>query len=286
MSAPSVFGAVVMIAFVVLAVFAGTLAPGDPFASVAPALSPPSRAHALGTDDLGRDLWAGIVHGARTSLTVVVSVTMIAGLIGITIGAIAGSHPGALDDALMRGTEFVQIVPRFFLAVVVIALAGSGLDRLILVLGLTSWPSIARVVRAEALSITRRDFVAAAHALGATPSRVVARHVLPHALPATLVVVSLTAASVVLLEASLAFIGLGDPHAMSWGYLAHNAHHFLRIAWWLVAFPGAAIVLVIVALNLLADGLGDLLDPRAARSAEAAQEVGPVRAVESREPAR
>lgn len=264
-SAGGVIGIVLTLGWVVLAVFAAVLAPVDPFASVASALSPPSATHPLGTDDLGRNVWSGVVHGARTSLLVVAGVTLVASVIGVAVGAVAGVRPGMVDDALMRVTEFVQIVPRFFLAVVVAALAGSGLDRLIMVLGLTSWPVIARVVRAETLSIGRREFVAAAHALGASSSRVVLCHVLPHVLPAALVVISLNAAGVVLIEASLAFIGLGDPRAMSWGYLAQNAHHFLRSGWWLTWFPGAAIVLAVLGLNLLADAVNDVFDPRAPR---------------------
>ena len=253
------------LALVIVAAFAGAIAPLDPFASVAPPLSPPSRAHALGTDDLGRDLLAGIVHGARTSLLVVLSVTLLASVIGVAIGAVAGYRGGSTDDVLMRLTEFVQVVPRFFLAVLVIALFGPGLDRLVLVLGLTSWSAIARVVRAETLSLARREFVEAAHALGAPAARVLARHVLPNALPAAVVVVSVNAGTVILMEAGLGFIGLGDPHAISWGYLANNAQRFLRVAWWMALFPGAAIALAVLGLNLLGDGLNDLLDPRARR---------------------
>ncbi|HEU4371439.1 MAG TPA: ABC transporter permease [Methylomirabilota bacterium] len=249
----------------IVAVFAGAIAPVDPFASVGSPLSPPSRAHTLGTDDLGRDLLAGIVHGARTSLLVMLSVTVLASAIGVSIGAVAGYRAGTTDDVLMRLTEFVQVVPRFFLAVLVIALFGPGLDRLVLVLGLTSWPAIARVVRAETLSLARREFVEAAHALGAPAARVLARHVLPNALPAAVVVMSVNAGTVILMEAGLGFIGLGDPHAISWGYLANNAQRFLRLAWWMALFPGAAIALAVLGLNLLGDRLNDLLDPRAGR---------------------
>jgi peptide/nickel transport system permease protein len=253
------------LALVIVAACAGAIAPVDPFASVAPPLSPPSRAHALGTDDLGRDLLAGIVHGARTSLLVVLSVTLLASVIGVTIGAVAGYRGGSTDDVLMRLPEFVQVVPRFFLAVLIIALFGPGLDRLVLVLGLTSWPAIARVVRAETLSLARREFVEAAHALGAPAARVLTRHVLPNALPAAVVVVSVNAGTVILMEAGLGFIGLGDPHSISWGYLANNAQRFLRLAWWMALFPGAAIALAVLGLNLFGDGLNDLLDPRARR---------------------
>ena len=251
---------------IVLALLANTLAPADPFASVAQPLSSPSRGHVFGTDDLGRDVLTGIIHGARTSLLVVTSVTVLAVLIGGAVGALAGYRVGIVDDALMRVTEFVLTVPRFFLAVVVIALFGAGMDRLILVLGLTSWPAIARVVRAQTLSLVRREFVDAARALGATDTRVLLRYVLPGALPPALVVISTNAAGVILMEAGLSFIGLGDPSRMSWGYLANNAQRFLRVAWWVALFPGAAIALAVLGLNLLGDAFNDLLDPRTPRS--------------------
>ena len=241
-----------------VAVLADVIAPGDPFASVAPPLSPPSRAHWLGSDDLGRDLLSGVVHGARTSVVVTLTVTVIAALIGIAVGALAGSGGAGVDDWLMRATEAVQVVPRFFLAVVVIALFGPGLDRVVLVLGLSSWPATARVVRAQTLSLVRREFVDAARALGASAPRLLVGHVLPNALPAAAVVLSVNAASVILLEAALGFIGLGDPRAISLGYLANNAQRFLRVAWWMAVFPGATIALAILALNLLGDALAEL----------------------------
>lgn len=258
-------GLILTLALIALALLADLLASPDPFASVAPPLLAPSRAHAFGTDDLGRDVLAGVIHGARTSLLVVASVTALAAVIGVAAGAVAAYQAGFVDDILMRVTDFVLIVPRFFLAVVVIALFGAGVDRLILVLGLTSWPAIARVVRAQTLSLVRREFVDAARALGATDTRVLLRHVLPAALPAALVVISTNAAGVILLEAGLSFIGLGDPHRMSWGYLANNAQRFLRVAWWVALFPGVAIALAVLGLNLLGDALNDLLDPRGRR---------------------
>jgi peptide/nickel transport system permease protein len=255
-------GLVLTLAFLTAAALADRIAPIDPFSSVGAPLQSPSRSHPLGTDDLGRDLLAGIVHGARTSLLVMVSVALVAAFIGVAVGIVAGYGGGLVDDLLSRLTEFVQVLPRFFLAVVVIALFGHGLEGLVLVLGLTSWPWIARVARAEALSLRRREFVDAARSLGASTPRILLRQVLPHALPATVVVVSLNAASVILLEAGLSFLGLGDPSRMSWGYLVNNAQKFLRVAWWMAAFPGAAIVLAVLGLNLLGDALTDLLDPR------------------------
>lgn len=250
-----------------MALFAGQIAPNDPFRTVAGPLQPPSVAHPMGTDDLGRDVLSGVVHGARTSMLVVVSVVGLSTLVGVTVGAVAAFRGGIADDALMRITEVFQSVPRFFLAVVVVALFGSGLEKLILVLGLTSWPMVARVVRAETLSLKQREFVEAARSLGARERRILVRHVLPNALPSTVVVVTLTGATVILLEASLGFLGLGDPTVMSWGYLASNAQRFLRVAWWMALFPGAAIFVAVLGLNLLGDAVNDLLNPLGRRLA-------------------
>jgi peptide/nickel transport system permease protein len=257
-------GIVVTCGLLAVALVAGRIAPADPFASVGPVLSSPTPTHPMGTDDLGRDLLSGVVHGTRTSLLLALIVSVLTGVIGVVVGALAAWEGGRVDDALMRVTEFVQVVPRFFLAVIVIALFGPGLDRLALLLALTSWPWIARVVRAEVLSLKQREFVEAARSLGAGRSRVLFREVLPNALPPVVVVVSLNAASVILIEAGLSFLGLGDPDVVSLGYLATNAQRFLRVAWWMAAFPGATITLAVVGLNLLGDGLNDVLNPRGA----------------------
>ena len=225
----------------------------------------PTLAHPMGTDDLGRDLFSGVLYGTRTSLLLAILVSALSGAIGIAVGSTAAWQGRRVDDALMRFTEFVQIVPRFFLAVVFVALLGPGLDRLVLLLGLTSWPWIARVVRAEVLSLKEREFVEAARSLGAGHVRVLLREVLPNALPPVVVVVSLGAARVILIEAGLSFLGLGDPDVVSLGYLANNAQRFLRVAWWLAAFPGAAIALAVLGLNLVGDGLNDALNPRGER---------------------
>jgi peptide/nickel transport system permease protein len=257
MGSGAALGLAITVAVVALAALADRLAPAGPFATVGPALAPPSAAHLLGTDDLGRDLLAGIVHGARTSLLVVAAVAALTFALGVGVGALAGFRGGLLDETLMRAAELVQVVPRFFLAVLVVALFGPGLDRIVLVLGLTSWPATARVVRAETLSVQARAFVEAARALGAPPRRLLLRHILPVVLPPAIVVLAATAGTVILLEASLAFLGLGDPTRMSWGYLANNAQRFLRVAWWMAVFPGAAIAAAILGLNLLADALND-----------------------------
>jgi peptide/nickel transport system permease protein len=255
-------GLVLVGSVVLTAMLAPVLAPTDPFAITGPSLAPPSSAHPMGTDALGRDTFSGVVHGARTSLTVVGGVGALVLLIGVTVGTVGGYRGGRLDDVLMRGAEFVQVLPVFFMAIIVIALFGPGLDRLILVLGATYWVVLARVVRAEVLALREREFVEAARAGGASPVRIVVREILPNALPAGIGYLGLLLAQVLLIEASLGFIGLGDPNVVSWGSLASEAQQFLRVAWWLSVFPGLAIVVAVLGLNLLADALNDVLGGR------------------------
>lgn len=257
-----ILGILITVAVFAVAIFADVLAPGSPFQPVGPALHPPSTAYPMGTDDLGRDLLAGIIHGARTSLLVAVLVGIVALVIGVSVGTVSGYRGGLVDDALMRFTELFQVLPRFFLAIVVIAVLGPGIDRLILVLGLTSWAILARVVRAEVMSLRQREFVEASIASGASAARVVVREILPNALPAMVVFLGLLLAQVILLEASLGFIGLGDPSNISWGYLAGQAQSFLRVAWWMSFFPGMAIVVAVLGLNLLGDAFNDVLGGR------------------------
>ena len=254
-------GLAIVTLFGFVAVFADQIAPGDPFdTSAGPALSPPSSHHLMGTDNLGRDLASGIVHGANTSMTVILSVLAISAVIGISVGAVAGFYGGVVDVLLMRLAEVFQVVPRFFLALLVIAYFGPGIDKLILLLGLTSWPFLARVVRGEALSIRRREFVESARATGASSLRILVRQVIPNLLPVAVVVLTLFASRIILIEAGLAFLGLGDQNRISWGTLANNAQQFLQLAWWMAVFPGLAIALSVVGLNLLGDAVSDALE--------------------------
>lgn len=248
-----VAGTAITALVLLVAAFANVLAPADPFTLVGPPLAGPSAEHPFGTDALGRDLLSGVIHGARTSVVVVGWTGFIVVVIGVAVGTVSGYVGGRLDDALMRLTEFFQVLPRFFLAIVVLALWGPGIDRLIIVLGLTSWAVLARVVRSEVFSLRYRPFVEAALVTGASPTRVAIREILPHAMPATIAYLGLILAQVLLLEASLGFLGLGDPSVMSWGYLAGQAQRYLRVAWWLSVFPGIAIVIAVLGLNLLGD---------------------------------
>lgn len=246
----------------VTALLAPVIATTDPYALTGPALAPPSLAHLMGTDALGRDMFSGVVYGARTSLLVAFAVGSLAFVCGVGIGMLAGYRGGLLDDVLMRITELFQVLPRFFLVVVAIALFGPGIDRIVLILGLTSWPVLSRVVRGVVLTMRDLDFVRAAEATGATEARILWHEVLPNVLPSALVLLGLLFGQVLLIEASLGFLGLGDPNALSWGVLAGQAQGFLRVAWWLPLFPGLAITVTVLGLNLLADALSAALGSR------------------------
>lgn len=256
-------GLALVLVAVATATFSGAIAPRDPFDTYAgPSLSAPSRDHLMGTDNLGRDLLTLVVHGTRTSMIVVFWVVLISSAVGIAVGSVCGFRGGLLDDLMMRVTEMFQLIPRFFLALLVISFWGRGLDKLIILLGLTSWPFLARIVRAEAIRLRGQTFVESACSAGASSARILVRHVIPNLLPPVVVVIALFASRVILIEAGLAFLGLGDPDRVSLGYLANNAQEFLRLAWWMAVFPGVAIVVITLGLNLLADAVNDVLRAR------------------------
>ncbi len=236
-----------------VALFAPWLTHLDPFALTGGPLAPPSAQHLMGTDALGRDVFSGLAWGARTSLFVAISVSTLTMLCGLAVGVMSGYAGGWVDDLLTGVTALLQVIPRFFLVIVAVALAGPGLDRLIITLGLTSWPVLARVVRNDIVALQQMDFVIAAQASGASRARVIWRSLLPHVMPSATVVIGLLLGQILLLEASLGFLGLGDPGTMSWGLIAARAHEFTRVAWWLPLFPGLAICLTVVGINLLVD---------------------------------
>ena len=207
-------------------------------------------------------MFSGVLYGARTSLLVAALVSALTLACGMLVGMIGGYMGGWIDDVLFRVTELMQVLPRFFLVIVVLALVGPGIDRLVLTLGLTSWPVLARVVRGEVLALRHADFVIAAEASGATSTRILWRSILPHVLPSAFVVIGLLFGQVLLLEASLGFLGLGDPNVMSWGLLAGQAQPLLRVAWWLPLFPGLAITFAVLGVSLLADALSASLGGR------------------------
>jgi len=259
-----VLGALLLVLLSGAAITAGTITAGSPFKAAGTPLRSPSAAHWLGTDDLGRDVLTRVVYGGRVSLLVGVMVAVTSAVVGTAVGASAGFFGGATDDVLMRITETVQAMPRFFLAIIVAALFGNRVWVIGLLLGLTFWPPTARLLRAQILSLREREFVLAARTIGASESRILWRHVLPHALPIVLVSAALQVGSAMLVEAGLSFLGLGDQSAVSWGAMLNAAQMFVRTAWWMSLFPGLAITMAVLGANLSADGLQDMLDPRRA----------------------
>lgn len=266
----AVVGLVLTVAFVLVAALADVIAPDDPFSFAGLPFEPPSDAHWLGTDDLGRDVLAGVVHGARTSLLVGVAVAGASLVIGTLVGGVAGFAGGRVDDLLMRLTELSQVLPRFFLALTVVALFGPGLTNLVLVLALTSWELTARVARSGVLAVKQLDFVTAAEALGSSPGRTLRTHVLPNTIAPVVALASLQVGGAILIEAGLSFLGLGDPNVISWGYMLNNAQAFVRRAWWMSVFPGLAVAVAVLGVNLLGDALNDYWNPRSRSSGPSA----------------
>ena len=265
----AVVGLVLSGAFVLVAALGGLIAPTDPFSFVGTPFEPPSPQHWLGTDDLGRDVFAGVVHGARTSLLVGVAVAGASLIIGTVVGGVAGFAGGKVDDLLMRLTELSQVLPRFFLALTVVALFGPGLTNMVLVLALTSWELTARVARSGVLAVKELEYVTAAEALGSSSWRNLRTHVLPNTIAPVVALASLQVGGAILIEASLSFLGLGDPNVISWGYMLNNAQSFVRRAWWMSVFPGMAIAVAVLGVNLVGDALNDFWNPRSRSSAGA-----------------
>jgi peptide/nickel transport system permease protein len=246
----------ILVAIVVIGViFAPLFTSTDPMALSPDTLLEPSWAHPLGTDDLGRDGLARVLYGGRVSLLIGLFSAALSVVLGMTIGMVAGFFGGALDEVLMRITEAFQILPKLLVAVVVVSLIGSGLANEVLVIGLLSWPVTARVIRGRVQVIRHEEFIAAAEMSGASWLRVLTRHVAPNVFSFLLVSASLQVASAIMSESFLSFLGLGDPSHPSWGLLLQQGQLFLNEAWWLTTFPGIALAMTILGLNLLGDGL-------------------------------
>jgi peptide/nickel transport system permease protein len=247
---------------VAVAAAAPLLAPTSPFAIVSKPFSPPFGEFLLGTDSLGRSLLAGLIHGARTSLLIAIIATLAAVAFGTLIGSVAGFYGGIIDDVLMRLSEFFQTIPSFIFAIVLVAILAPSAYSLVIAIATVSWPPIARVVRGEVISIKSREFVQAAIVIGQRDIAILVSQVLPNALSPLIVTGSLLVANAILIESALSFLGLGAPDLMSWGFQIGAGRAFLRDAWWLVTVPGVAILLTVLAINLVGEGLNDALNPR------------------------
>jgi len=260
----AISGLVLVLGLFAVALLARWLAPYDPdFIDLKQVLMPPSPAHLLGTDTLGRDVLSRIIFGARVSLLVGFVAVGIATLIGLLVGALAGYYGGVLDQILMRLVDLMLCFPTIFLILAVIAVLGPSIWNIVAVIGLTGWMGVARLVRAEFLSLREREFVVAARALGASDVRLIWRHLLPNALTPVMVSATLGVAGAILVESSLSFLGLGvQPPTPSWGNMLTMGKDNIEIAWWLSVFPGLAILVTVMSYNLLGEGIREAIDPR------------------------
>jgi len=260
----SVVGAIIVLALITTSLFASVIAPYDPTSiDVYNVLSPPSRAHMLGTDELGRDLLSRIIWGSRVSLKVGFVAVGIAIMIGVLIGSIAGFYGGRVDALLMRFVDMMLAFPTFFLILAVIAILEPNIFTIMAVIGITGWMDVARLVRAEFLTLKERDFVDAARSLGIRNRRLIVRHILPNALSPVFVAATFGVAGAILTESGLSFLGLGvQPPDPSWGNILTAGKDNIEIAWWLSVYPGLAILVTVLSYNLVGEGLRDALDPR------------------------
>lgn len=250
--------------FVLMAVL-GPLFVGDPAATGAPELLAPSPTHPLGTDHLGRDYLARLVNGSQVSLLVGFSVAVLCMSIGLVVGGLAGFHGGWMDTLMVKLAEFFQVLPGIVLALVAAALLGANVFIIVAILSVTMWPAVARIVRAEAMRISRLGYVESARAAGFPSVRIILSDVLPNAMPPVLVATSMTVGRAILIESGLAYLGIGDPSHPSWGALLNSAQAYMRDGWWLAVAPGLCIFLVVLAVNMLGDALNDAYNPTVGR---------------------
>jgi peptide/nickel transport system permease protein len=259
----AVLGLAILILVLFMAAIAGIIYPDDPFSLAGKPLSGPGlNGFLLGSDSLGRDVASGIAHGAKTSLLIGLIATLAAVFIGIIFGAFAGYYGGRIDDVLMRITEVFQTIPSFVFAILLVAIMKPSIESIVIAITVVSWPGVARLVRAEFLSLKNREFVQACHTLGMGDIRIMLQEILPNCLSPIIVIGSLMVATAILIESGLAFLGLGDPNIMSWGFQIGAGRTMLRSAWWVCTFPGVAILVTVLAINLVGEGLNDALNPR------------------------
>jgi peptide/nickel transport system permease protein len=264
-------GGAIVLVFILVGVFGPAFAPSDPNKQELTAMLQPPQgigsAHALGTDNLGRDILSRVIHGSRVSLLVAFAVVFVSGFIGISLGAISGYFGGKVDFLIQKLVEVVWAFPPLLLGITIMAFLGQGLFNLILALVAQRWIPYCRVVRGQTLSLRSRDFVTAAQCLGATNREIIARHVIPNLIQTSLVIGTFAMASSIIAEASLSFLGVGvPPEIPTWGTMLADARIYISTAWWLPLFPGLCIFITVLGINLLGDGLRDLLDPRLKRT--------------------
>jgi peptide/nickel transport system permease protein len=257
-------GLAVVLALVLTAAFASTLAPQDPLAQqLTNRLLPPSDAHLLGTDQLGRDIWSRVIHGSRITLTIIVLVGAIVGPLGLVIGTVAGYLGGFVDTVLMRVTDIFMAFPRLVLALAFAAALGPGIENAVIAIAITTWPPYARVARAETIVLKDGDFISAIRLMGASKARILAGHIAPLCISSVVIRLTLDMAGIILIAAALGFLGLGaQPPAPEWGAMVATGRDNLVDQWWVATMPGIAIFIASLGFNLLGDGLRDVFDPK------------------------
>src|SRR6266702_2335930 len=269
MHAPSLsIGTLLLAAVFVLALGAPYLSHHDPIDMVGTPFTGTGTdpAFPLGTDMMGRDMFSGIAYGARVSLEIGVAAGLLATLAGLVIGAVAGFYGGLVDDLLMRLTELFQTMPALLFTIVMVVVLHPSVSTIVLGVALTNWPQVARLVRAEALRVSRAEFVQAAIVVGMSRPRIVFTHVLPNVATSAIVMFSILAGNAILTEAVLSFLGLGDPNVMTWGSMIGSGREALQTAWYMTALPGCAVLFTVLSLNLIGNGLNDLANPHRRRT--------------------
>ena len=257
-------GLMVVAALILIAIFAPVIATHNPLAQDLPqALQAPSGAHWFGTDEYGRDIFSRLVYGSRITLYIIALVTVIVGPVGMTVGVVSGYYGGWIDTAFMRVTDIFISFPGLVLALAFVAALGPGLDHAIIAIALTAWPPIARLARAETMTIRKSDYIVAVQLQGASALRILVKHIAPMCLSSVIVRLTMNMAGIILTAAGLGFLGLGaQPPIPEWGAMISAGRRYMMECWWLVTMPGLAILCVSLAFNLLGDGLRDVLDPR------------------------
>lgn len=263
-SPTSAFGLAVLALLILTAILAPLLATHDPYVQALDnVLKPPGDGHLFGTDELGRDIFSRLVYGARITLTIIFLVSIVVGPIGLIIGTSAGYLGGKFDTVMMRITDIFLSFPSLILSLAFVAAMGPSLNNAIIAIALTSWPPIARLARAEAMTFRKADYIAAARLQGASATRIIVKSIMPMCLPSVLIRLTLNMATVILTAAGLGFLGLGaQPPMPEWGAMIATGRRYMLDSWWLVTFPGISILSVSLAFNLLGDGLRDALDPK------------------------
>lgn len=258
---------IILLSMVVLtAIFAPLLSTHNPYVLGDSLLEAPGKEHILGTDGLGRDVYSMIIYGSRTSLTVGIVTAVISAVIGVLVGAFSGYYGGTLDRVVSEVINIFLMLPTFFLILIIVALFGSSMMNVMIVIGLTSWPGNARLMRVQALSLRQRTFVMSAIAVGETKRQIVYRYIIPNGIFPVIANTTMGIGGAILTEAALSFLGLGDPNVISWGQLVYQGKAYLTSGWWVSTFSGLAIVIIVLIFYLIGDGLDGILNPKLKKS--------------------